>query len=117
MFDSLQRAWVLSRRPPLDEVIREVARRSMTECRRRMSTAADTMSDAELRGYVRASAARPVRCEAEELATEQGWRIVLTDLDHRQRAGANGPPGRLSSAAAACVSHRRPPTPRLRVVA
>jgi hypothetical protein len=79
MLSSLKRAWVLSRRPPLDEVAREVARRSMTEIRRRMSAVADTMSEAELRGYVRARAARPVRCEVERLATEQGWRLALTD--------------------------------------
>jgi hypothetical protein len=79
MIDSLKRAWALSRRPPIDELIREVARRSMTEIHRRMSTAANTMSEAELRGYVRARAARPVRCEAERLATEQGWQTVLTD--------------------------------------
>jgi hypothetical protein len=79
MFDSLKRAWVLSRRPPIDDVIREVARRSMTKIRRRLSAAADYMSEAELRGYVRARAARPVRDEAERLAREQGWQSVLTD--------------------------------------
>jgi hypothetical protein len=79
MLDTLKRAWAISRRPPLDEVVREVARRSTTEIRRRLSAAAANMSEAELRGYVRARAARPVRCEAERLATEQGWRTVLTD--------------------------------------
>jgi hypothetical protein len=79
MIDSLKRAWMLTRRPPLDEVVREVARRSMTEIRRRMGAAVDTMSEAELRGYVRARAARPVRYEAERLATEQGWRAVLAE--------------------------------------
>lgn len=79
MFKSLERAWLLSRRPPVDEVIREVMHRSASAVRRRMSAAADAMSDAELRGYVRARAARPVRCAAEELAAEQGWRGVLTE--------------------------------------
>lgn len=79
MIDSLKRVWMLARRPLLDEVIREVVRRSMTEIRHRMSDATDTMSEAELRGYVRARAARPVRCEAERLSTEQGWRALLTD--------------------------------------
>jgi hypothetical protein len=79
MFQSLQRAWLLSRRPPLDDVIREVVRRSTNDVRRRMSESADNMSDAELRGYVRARAARPVRFAAEELATEQGWLAVLSD--------------------------------------
>jgi hypothetical protein len=79
MFDSLQRAWVLSRRPPIDDVIREVARRSMAEVRGRLCAAIDSMSEAELRGYVRARAARPVRCEAQQLATEQGWRIALSE--------------------------------------
>jgi hypothetical protein len=79
MLDSVKRAWVLSRRPPLDDLIREIVRRSTSEVWRRMSAAVDTMSDAELRGYVRARAARPVRFSAEELATEQGWRIALSD--------------------------------------
>ncbi|MEX0641369.1 MAG: hypothetical protein WD468_01640 [Pirellulales bacterium] len=79
MFDLLKHALVLSRRPPIDDVIREVTRRSMAEVERRLSSVVTTMSEAELRGYVRARAARPVRSEAERLATEQGWRIALSD--------------------------------------
>jgi hypothetical protein len=79
MFQLLQRTWELSRRPPLDDVIREVVRRSTNPVQQRMSAAADNMSDAELRGYVRARAARPVRLAAEQLANEQGWRNVLTE--------------------------------------
>jgi hypothetical protein len=79
MFDFLKRAWVLSRRPPIDDVIREAVRRSTHDVRRRMSTAADNMSHAELRGYVRARAARPVRIAVEELAAEQGWRAAVSD--------------------------------------
>ena len=79
MFDLIQRAWVLSRRPPVDDVIREITKRSVVEVRRRLSTSAWNMSEAELRGYVRARAARPVRYEAVRIATEQGWRIALSD--------------------------------------
>ena len=79
MFPFLQRAWIESRRPPIDDVIREVVRRSTSDVQARMSAVAANMSDAELRGYVRARAARPVRCAAEELATEQGWRTALSD--------------------------------------
>jgi hypothetical protein len=79
MFHWIQRTWALSRRPPTDDVIREIAKRSIVAVRRRMSAISATMSDAELRGYVRARAARPVRGEAERIATEQGWRIALTD--------------------------------------
>jgi hypothetical protein len=79
MFDSFKRAWVRTRRPPVDDVIREIVRRSMAEVRERLCAAIATMSDAELRGYVRARATRPVRCEAERLAAEQGWRIARND--------------------------------------
>jgi hypothetical protein len=79
MFPSLERAWVLNRRPPIDDVLREVVRRASAQVRRRLNAATAAMSDAELRGYVRARATRPVRIAAEELSTEQGWRSVLTD--------------------------------------
>src|SRR5262245_47609597 len=79
MLHLLKRAWVLSRRPPIDDVIREIAKRSIADVRGRLSAVTHNMSEAELRGYVRARGARPVRLEAERLAAEQGWRVALTD--------------------------------------
>ena len=58
-----------------EDVIREIARRSLVAVRHRLSDTAYTMSDAELRGYVRARAMNPVRRTAEQVANNYGWRF------------------------------------------
>src|SRR5262245_11465922 len=78
MIQLLKRTWIVYRLPTLDEVFREITRRSTMGVRAMLSAKTSTMSDAELRGYVRARGARTVRQEAERLATEQGWRIALS---------------------------------------
>jgi hypothetical protein len=80
MFDFFFRPKRASRQPHVDDLIRQIAKRSAVAVRRRLSDAATTMSDAELRGYVRARGLRPVQQEAERIAAQQGWQVGLTDL-------------------------------------
>ena len=79
MYNFFRPPRVRSAFPKLYDLIREIAQHSVAAVRRRLSDAVFTMSDAELRGYVRARALRPVRREAEQLAGEFGWRTGLND--------------------------------------
>lgn len=45
----------------LEELATQIADRAVSEVERRMSTVIHTMSQAEVRGYIRARAAKPVR--------------------------------------------------------
>ena len=45
----------------LEELAEQISSRAIAEVERRMSTVIHTMSQAEVRGYVRARAAKPVR--------------------------------------------------------
>ena len=58
-----------------DRLVHEVVDRSIARVRKRLSRSADAMGPAELRGYIRARAVRPVRCEAQQICT----RYLLPD--------------------------------------
>jgi hypothetical protein len=65
--------------PSADDVIREISCRSLAAVRQRVASEAFAMCDAELRGYVRARATRPVRHVAEQVAQSYGWQIGIND--------------------------------------
>lgn len=70
MFDLIAQIWFASRHETDDELAREIAARSVAQVRSRLSSCVSKMGDAELRGYVRARALRPVRIAADQLATQ-----------------------------------------------
>jgi hypothetical protein len=61
-------------------VLRNIAERCLVACRRRVCPNADNMSAAELRGYVRARAMRPVRMLVRQLVSEA--RLPARQADH-----------------------------------
>jgi hypothetical protein len=58
---NLIRLLFAGRRFRLEELADQIAERAIAEVERRMSTVIHTMSQAEIRGYVRARASKPVR--------------------------------------------------------
>ena len=80
----LLRASRLTQGSPGDQLIRDLADRSVADVQRRLRSDLHGMNVAELRGYVRARAFRPVRRLAEQIAAERGWASDLaSDLLNR----------------------------------
>jgi hypothetical protein len=67
MFHLIQHVGSSLRGNQVDRLVRDVVERSMATVRERLSGITDSMSAAELRGYVRARAAQPIRVHAEQI--------------------------------------------------
>jgi len=63
----------------VDRLAREVAERSLEPARERLSRTVWAMSPAELRGYVRARATRPVRVHARQALAHHRMQDTLLD--------------------------------------
>ena len=80
MFPSVYHAVGSSLRgKPLDALVREVAEGSVAQVRNRLSPYAAAMGPAELRGYVRARASRPVREVARQILEHHHLQDTLLD--------------------------------------
>lgn len=79
MFKFLSGRWTTPQICPLEQVVRDIAERSVATTRERMHSNVSRMSVSELRGYVRARAIRPVYEQAKEVLGKQGIQVSLRD--------------------------------------
>ncbi len=79
MFNFLSRRWSTPKICPTEQLVRDIAERSVAAARERMHTNVSRMSVSELRGYVRARAIRSVHEQAQETTAKRGEQISLRD--------------------------------------